>query len=91
MDSASAPSVPGRIGIHCALQRSTVSVRRGSMTTMSAPRDAADSRRRMSSGGESVAGLVPHTSAISVFSMSLYMSTSIRPMVTWGAMMANET
>ena len=83
--------MPGRIGIHSAPVRVTVSVRRGSMTMIFAPRFAAASRRCMSSGGESVAGFAPHTSRTSAFSMSVNMSTSIRPIVTCGAIMAKET
>ncbi len=45
----------------------------------------------MSRGGESVAGLAPQTTSISALSMSLNMLTSMRPMVTWGAIMAKET
>ena len=62
-----AASVPGRMGTQRALVRAAVSVRRGSITTMSAPRLAAASSRFMSSGGESVAGFVPHTTSISAF------------------------
>ena len=45
----------------------------------------------MSRGGESVAGLAPHTTSSSAFSMSVNMLTSIRPSVTCGAIMANDT
>ncbi len=91
MPRARAPSVPGRMGIHSAPVRRTVSVWRGSMTKISAPRLAAASSRCMSRGGESVAGLAPQTTSISACSMSTNMSTSMRPMVTWGAIMAKET
>ena len=91
MLKASAPSVPGRMGIHWAPVRATVSVRRGSITTISAPRRAAASSRAMSSGGESVAGFAPQTTRSSADSMSVNMFTSIRPIVTCGAIMANDT
>ena len=45
----------------------------------------------MSSGGESVAGFAPQTTISSAFSMSVNMSMSIRPIVTCGAIIANET
>ena len=88
---ASAPSVPGRMGIQRAPVRAAVSLRRGSITTTSAPRRAAARMRCMSSGGESVAGLAPQTTTIPACSMSLNMLTSMRPIVTWGAIMAKET
>ena len=91
IESASAPSVPGRMGTHFAPQADTVSVRLGSMTTISAPRFAAASRRSMSTGGESVAGLVPQTKTISALSMSAKMSIWVRPIVTCGAIMWSET
>ena len=91
MPSASAPSVPGRIGIHSASVLRIASVRCGSMATMRAPRRAAASRRCMSSGGESVAGFVPQMTRRSACSMSVNMLTSIRPIVTCGAIIAKET
>jgi hypothetical protein len=45
----------------------------------------------MSRGGESVAGLAPQIRISSAFSMSVNMFTSMRPIVMWGAIMANET
>jgi hypothetical protein len=89
--NARAPSVPGRTGIQRAPVRRAVSVRRGSITKISAPLSAAASSRLMSSGGESVAGLVPQTTSSSAFSISANMLISIRPRVTWGAIMAKET
>ena len=59
MPSARAQSVPGRIGTQRAPTRSTVSVRRGSITTISAPRRAACSSRFIRTSGESVAGFPP--------------------------------
>ena len=44
-----------------------------------------------SAGGESVAGLAPHTTTRPAFSMSKNVLISMRPIVTWGAIMANDT
>ena len=71
--------------------RFAVSVRRGSMTTISAFLPAAAWMRCMSRGGESVAGLAPHTTMSSALSRSLNISVSVRPSVRCGAIIAKET
>jgi len=46
----------------------------------------------MSSGGESVAGFsAPYYQQLGVLHVGEHMSISMRPMVTWGAILANET